>query len=492
MILSELGVQLIAKFEDVRLQLYNDPTGNCTIAIGHMVHSGPCNGSEPQAFKQGITTQQAYDLLKSDAQKAADCVASHVTVPLNQAQIDALISFVYNVGCGAFSGSDLLTLLNQGNYRAVPVQLMRWVHGTVGGKPGVVLPGLVTRREAEGVLFASQQGGSVLSLIPNFPIVSQLTTVTGDGKPSENAQQDCTAASIDAVCRFLLGKPENSVFNPDYFKDAAYGDAWKGGTAAIEYIPLCKSLGINLHHVDASDPSHVVALAHQFVQKGIPAIFTELDPYVDTNLPQYRDWTHVCVFYGDDAHGLTAMDPYIAKPVYKSDASWIQGLRSNQLWIAERIEDVVTIDLNTSNVSNYFELVNGNQWRCKQTQKIIHGAILTEYCKYGNAGLAGLTFLGLPKSNEVPIPNASPCVKQYFERGVLVYDPIPHKLDNPPGAGDVYNAQLYGGLGQDPAVSALQKQVTDLQAQLANQQQTSNPDPIAAIHAVQAAVAPFK
>lgn len=489
MILSEQGVQLIAKFEGIRLALYNDPTNNASIAIGHLVHLGPINGSEPVEFRNGITQAQAYDLLRSDVQHAADCVSSHVTVPLSQPQADALISFVFNVGCGAFSSSDLLTMLNQGKYSDVPAQLMRWVHGIVDGKPGVVISGLVTRRTAEGALFASQQGGSVLSVIPNFPIVSQLTTVTGDGKPSENAQQDCVAAAIDAICRYLLGKPENSVFNPDSFKDAAYGDAWKGGTAAIEYIPFCKSLGINLHHVDASDPSHVVALAHQFVQKGIPAIFTEVDPYVDTNLPQYAGWTHVCVFYGDDAHGLTAMDPYIAKPVYKSDASWIQVLRSNQLWIAERIEDVVTIDLNTPGVSNYFELVNSNQWRCKQTQKIIHGAILTEYCKYGNAGLAGLTFLGLPKSNEIPITGQAPCVKQYFERGVLVYDPAPHKLDNPPGAGDVYNAQLYGGLGQDPLIATLQAQIAQLQTQ---QPPTINPDPIAAIHAVQAAVAPFK
>src|SRR5258707_11391873 len=127
MILSEQGVQLIAKFEGTVLHLYEDPSGNATIGIGHMVHLGTINGSEPQAFKNGITQAQAYDLLKTDAQKAADCVAAHVTVPLSQPQIDALISFVFNVGCGAFQTSDLLTLLNQGNYASVPVQLMRWV-----------------------------------------------------------------------------------------------------------------------------------------------------------------------------------------------------------------------------------------------------------------------------------------------------------------------------------------------------------------------------
>jgi hypothetical protein len=39
--------------------------------------------------------------------------------------------------------------LNQGQYKAVPAELMRWVNS--GGSP---LPGLVRRRKAEGVLFS--------------------------------------------------------------------------------------------------------------------------------------------------------------------------------------------------------------------------------------------------------------------------------------------------------------------------------------------------
>jgi lysozyme len=42
----------------------------------------------------------------------------------------------------------LLRRLNQGEYKAVPAELMRWVNS--GGRP---LPGLVRRRKAEGVLF---------------------------------------------------------------------------------------------------------------------------------------------------------------------------------------------------------------------------------------------------------------------------------------------------------------------------------------------------
>ena len=322
----------------------------------------------------------------------------------------------------------------------------------------------------------------------NFPMVSQLTTVTGDGRPSENAQFDCVAASIDAACRWLLGKPEDSIFNPDHFKDEAYGEALRNsGTSASDYVAFCKTLGIHLYAVETPDYAHAIQAAHQYIRENKPVIFTRDDPYVDQRV--HPDWTHVCVFFSEDGSGLTALDPYIAKPVYKTDAAWVDILRNSELWLAERIEDVVTIDLNTPGVANYFALVNGNQWQCKQTGKIIHGAILAEYCRYGNAGLCGLTFLGLPLSNEQAIPNASPCVKQFFERGVVVYDPN-HALDNPPGAGNVYTAHLYSGIGQDPAVVALQKQVADLQAQLTQQQQS--PDPIAAIHQAQAIFAPFK
>ena len=71
-------------------------------------------------------------------------------------QFDALVSFVFNVGAGAFGGSTLLRRLNQGEYKAVPAELMRWVNS--GGRP---LPGLVRRRQAEGVLFSRGAYGVV-------------------------------------------------------------------------------------------------------------------------------------------------------------------------------------------------------------------------------------------------------------------------------------------------------------------------------------------
>ncbi|WP_293360079.1 MULTISPECIES: S8 family serine peptidase [unclassified Microcoleus] len=145
---SEAGLRFIAGHEGIRLKLYNDPAGHCTIGVGHLVHLGNCNGSEPAEFRGGISEQRAYELLRADVNTAVKAVKSLVKVPLNQQQFDALVSFTFNLGAGSLQQSDLLKRLNSGEYSAVPTELNRWVYGG-----GVKLPGLVRRRNEEGILF---------------------------------------------------------------------------------------------------------------------------------------------------------------------------------------------------------------------------------------------------------------------------------------------------------------------------------------------------
>jgi lysozyme len=147
--LSPAGVQFIARFEGFRGALYDDAAGHCTIGFGHLVHHGRTNGTEPAEFRKGISKERALELLADDAAKAAKAVVERVNVPLAQHQFDALVSFVFNLGAGAFAESTLLRELNAGRYDAVPPQLDRWVKA--GGK---TLQGLVRRRNAEGVLFS--------------------------------------------------------------------------------------------------------------------------------------------------------------------------------------------------------------------------------------------------------------------------------------------------------------------------------------------------
>ena len=59
-----------------------------------------------------------------------------------------MVSFAYNCGVGAFSGSVLRAQFNAGNMRAAAADFDHWVNG-----PSGPMPGLVRRRAAEAKLF---------------------------------------------------------------------------------------------------------------------------------------------------------------------------------------------------------------------------------------------------------------------------------------------------------------------------------------------------
>lgn len=61
--------------------------------------------------------------------------------------VAAIVDFAFNLGAGRLQTSTLRRRINQRHWIAVVQELRRWVYG--GGK---VLPGLVTRREAEVTL----------------------------------------------------------------------------------------------------------------------------------------------------------------------------------------------------------------------------------------------------------------------------------------------------------------------------------------------------
>jgi lysozyme len=148
--LSQRGAGFIARFEGCVLRMYNDPTNNATIGVGHLIHLGPINGREPLEFRRGITRKRALQLLMGDADKAARSVRRLIKVPLNQQQLDALVSFTFNCGEGALASSTLRKRLNRREYAAVPAELNKWVFSA-----GKRLPGLVRRRKAEGALFGN-------------------------------------------------------------------------------------------------------------------------------------------------------------------------------------------------------------------------------------------------------------------------------------------------------------------------------------------------
>lgn len=269
-----------------------------------------------------------------------------------------------------------------------------------------------------------------MSVLVNFPHINQLSSPTTDGQPDENQLYNCVPASICAGLRYLTG---DQSLEPDTLKDAAYGQGYQGGTAARNYVDFCARHGVKLYPLNGS-PDELIRLAHEHLASGHPVIFTEPDPYA-------AGWWHVCAFYADGQGFLTAMDPIGGQSITKSDAQWAHLLQENQIWIMEG--ETMTIDLDQSVVANYFTSAGETSWRCKQTGFIVHDGILKFYRSFGNSALCGLTYLGLPTSNEqYPHPEYTGIVEQEFERARVRYDPQ-HKLDRPPSAGDVYLMHLH-------------------------------------------------
>ena len=149
------GRNLIESFEGCILSAYDDADdhivkpgervyGTLTIGYGHTSAAGP-----PQVYiGQSITAQTADAILSADLASVEIEVGHLVTVPLNQNQFDALVSFQFNTGWLAHPGCSLLRALNAGNYQLADDDFMLYNRAS-----GQVLAGLTRRRAAEKALF---------------------------------------------------------------------------------------------------------------------------------------------------------------------------------------------------------------------------------------------------------------------------------------------------------------------------------------------------
>jgi lysozyme len=152
--ISPQVLELIKKFEGFRSDAYLDPVGIPTIGYGTIRYP---NG---QKVKLGdkITEQQAEFFLKLKCDEIAEEASKLVSgISLNQNQFDALVSFCYNVGTGAFADSTLLKKLKDNDFGSAAKEFDNWVKGTVNGEK-ITLPGLVNRRKDERSLFEKEGG----------------------------------------------------------------------------------------------------------------------------------------------------------------------------------------------------------------------------------------------------------------------------------------------------------------------------------------------
>lgn len=139
--LSDKGAQFIAKFEGFNRDWYLDPAGVRTIGYGH---TGPL----PAGMRAPITKLEGMRLLELDAANAAECILADVHPPIFwQHRFDALVSFVFNLGCAyvdPHSGHTIAQLLQSRSRKGVADAFLLYDRAA-----GQRLPGLTARRKAE-------------------------------------------------------------------------------------------------------------------------------------------------------------------------------------------------------------------------------------------------------------------------------------------------------------------------------------------------------
>ena len=144
MILSNNGLEFIKEQEGVKLNAYQDSIGKWTIFVGLIEVNGV-------PVKKGdiITMEQGDKELNKQLLNYVGCVNTSVTTTITQNQFDALVSFTFNLGCGALKSSTLLKKVNANpNDLSIEKEFSKW--SMAGGKQ---VEGLKIRRQKEADLF---------------------------------------------------------------------------------------------------------------------------------------------------------------------------------------------------------------------------------------------------------------------------------------------------------------------------------------------------
>jgi lysozyme len=133
--LSLAGSNDLKNEEGLRLTAYYCPAGKLTVGYGHRLFT---------AEMQTITKERAEQYFIDDVNRVLTELWFECKT-LTQHQVDALVSFIFNIGIGAWRGSTARRDLLNGRFAVVPKEMKRWVHDD----HGVVIAGLVIRREKE-------------------------------------------------------------------------------------------------------------------------------------------------------------------------------------------------------------------------------------------------------------------------------------------------------------------------------------------------------
>lgn len=155
--ISDNGIQQLIRFEGKRNVVYDDATGKPianytelkgypTIGVGHLIK--PTEKDKYAKYLKGVGVMpdsEIQSLLKTDLTGRETQLNNLIKADITQGQFDALMGMGYNTGFGNISFQKAVKLTNEGNKQAASDAIK---NGPTTSK-GVVLQGLVTRRNAE-------------------------------------------------------------------------------------------------------------------------------------------------------------------------------------------------------------------------------------------------------------------------------------------------------------------------------------------------------
>ena len=189
---SEKCYDFIKKCEGYSAHAYDDGGGVQTIGWGTI----KWDLKTPVKHGETITIEEAQRQLEIEVHRVEDAINSAVKVELTQPEFDALCSLFYNIGTGWCTGykhkqSNLIKLLNQGKYDAVPAQFLlfeRDIHGKY-------VEGLAKRRRWESQMWlAGEDHSHIVAAVPvNDPAVTPMPQTVTPAKAEGTAKTVTTS-----------------------------------------------------------------------------------------------------------------------------------------------------------------------------------------------------------------------------------------------------------------------------------------------------------
>lgn len=139
---SDIGRKKLEDREGRKNNSYYDTKGIPTIGIGHT-----SDIYLKVVVPMYITDEKIDQLLALDLLPCEHILNAYVKVPLMQHQFDALVSFIFNIGVGAFLKSTMLKKLNANDFDGAAEEFDKWV----------IPPEIKGRRMSEKDQFLTQE-----------------------------------------------------------------------------------------------------------------------------------------------------------------------------------------------------------------------------------------------------------------------------------------------------------------------------------------------